>query len=223
MIKRKIIPDKFKIIYYVMLTIGLIVFIIGTANLIIRIQYDNNGTRTEAEVVDIVTEGRDYIVIEYETEDSVAYDAKVYNYKSDIEIGDHIGIKYLNDNPLQFTTVLAAELYYIIYLIMIIGFAISVFYIVKISKYYDELRKIHHLISWGEKVKAKIIAIEKITDVKIGDIVPKVIICMNGDKAYISGKIWLKDIPERYINHYLYVYVDNENRDNYVVDYTMVV
>lgn len=222
MIKRKIIPEKLKIIYYLMLAIGLIIFIIGTASLIIRIQYDNNGTRTEADVIEIVTEGRNYIVIEYETEDSIKYDAKIYNYKQDIEIGNHIGIKYLNDNPSQFTTVLASEVYYIFLLIILVGSAISGLYIFKISKYYDELRKINNLIAWGEKVKAKIIAIEKTKGIKAGGIVPKIIICTNGDKAYISDKIWVKDIPERYINHYLYVYIDTKDKDNYIVDYTTV-
>lgn len=221
----KIIPKNKKISYFILIGLSLIILVLGAINLVKRVKYDVVGIKVTSIISDTITtnDTDQYLVIKYVTEEGIEYNAEIRDYDETLDIGDSIEIEYLPKNPELFIVNLDTSVYYVNSFLILFGLLMGVVYIIKISNYYKEKKRINELIIKGKQKTAKILCVEENAKKSNLGIRPFKIACIDNDEVtYISHDIWMKEIPRGYVGKSIVIYIDSDNIKNYFVDNTTI-
>ncbi|MFA6842982.1 MAG: DUF3592 domain-containing protein [Bacilli bacterium] len=222
---REIIPKNKKISYFILIGLSAIILVLGAINLVKRIEYDAVGIRVTSTITGITStnDTDQYLIIKYVTEDGRVYRTEIRDYDDTLDIGDSIEIEYLPKNPELFISNPDTSVYYVNSFLILFGLFMGSIYIIKISNYYKEKKRINKLIVNGTQKVAKILCVEENAKKSNFGIKPFKIACIdNLEVTYVSRDIWLKELPRGYVGKNIVIYIDLDNDGNYFVDNTTV-
>ena len=220
--ERKIVLPISHIVSYIILSIGLLIFVMGIVVLGKGIYNNKNTLPVEAKVMTIVNneeEKEQYTLISYSV-DGVTYTAELPYLDLLLDIGSIVTVYYYVDNPGEIVGSVKYQLQSII--LILIGLFILVFKTLYLIKYFKEKNRIEFLIRRNKYIETEIICVEEVEKEISYSIVPKVFVCEHEGKELKSSLIWEDSNLNGYVGHNVIVYYEDSSFNNYYIDYTKV-
>lgn len=218
--KRKIVLPIAYYISYLILFVGIVLFVFGSVVLGKGIYNKKNTSPVEAKVMTIIENDEErYILITY-TVDGKQYNAELPYFDGTLDIGDYVTVYYYNNNHQEIN---GSNKYLLQSIILILcGLCIIVYKGMFFAKYFKEKKRIEFLKKRNRYELLEIICVEEIEKEISYGVVPKVIICVLGDKEIKSSYIWENYKLDALVGHKVKVYHEDSSYKNYYVDYTEV-
>lgn len=219
---RKIVLPISHIVSYIILSIGLLVFIIGLVVLGKGIYNKKHTLPIEAKVMTIVNnedEREQYTLISYSV-DGKTYTVELPYLDPSLDIGSIVTVYYFVDNPSEISGSVRYQLQSV--LLIAIGLLIVVFKSIYIVKYFKEKKRIEFLLKRNKYIEAEIICVEEIEKEISYSVVPKIFVCEYEGKELKSSLIWEQSRLNGYVGHKVKIYYEDSTFNNYYVDYTKV-
>ncbi len=218
--KRKIVLPIAYYVSYLILFVGVALFAFGSVVLGKGIYNKNNTSPVEAKVMTVIeNDDERYILITY-TVEGKQYNAELPYFDGTLDIGDKVTVYYYNDNPQEIN---GSDKYLLQSIILILcGLCIIIYKGLFLIKYFKEKKRIELLKKRNRCELLEIICVEEIEKEICYGVVPKVIICVLGDKEIKSSFIWESYKLDALVGHKVKVYYEDSSYKNYYVDYTEV-
>lgn len=220
--KRKIVLPIAYFVSYLILFVGLALFVFGSVVLGKGIYNKNNTSPVEAKVMTIIENDEDrvyYILVSY-TVDGNKYNAELPYFDASLDIGDKVTVYYYNDNPQEIN---GSNKYLLQSIILILcGLCIIIYKGLYLVKYFKEKKRIELLKRKNRFELLEIICVEEVEKEINYGVVPKVIICNLNEKEIKSSYIWENYKLDALVGHKVKVYYEDSTYKNYYVDYTEV-
>ena len=217
---RKIVLPIAYYVSYIILFIGLIVFVFGLVILGKGIYNKNNTLPVEAKVMTIVeNEEERYILISYDV-NGKEYVNELPYFDASLDIGSYVTVYYFPNNPSKINGSVNYQLQS--FLLIVIGALVILVKTLYFVKYFKEKKRINNLLSKEQYIELEIICVEEIEKELSYGVVPKVIICEYNEKEYKSSYIWENASLNAYVGHKVKMYYEDNTFNNYYIDYTEV-
>lgn len=151
-----------------------------------------------------------------------SYEKELGYFSNDLHIGQLVTIYIKDSNPNDF--MYGGKNKFSIYASLIIGGTLSLIALISIIMISHNERANRLLLKEGYKVKAKVLYCDANEKIEKFNRHPYILTCIYIDEdtkeelVFTSDSIFLKNTIDNYIDKYVYVYIDKNNKNNYYVN-----